>query len=136
MPTTSTPLAVNGGVLAACQIALAPLTVPVYDHVPQQRAYPFVSIDLQQVLANDGAETQGFIHNCYLSVWSEYRGQKEVWTILDALWRGLHDNNLRLETGILVLCQVTEQRCDLDADGLTYQGNLTLRIHTNPLGNL
>jgi len=34
-----------------------------------------------------------------------------------------------------VLCQVTEQRADRDADGLTYMGRLTARIYSNPYGN-
>lgn len=131
----TTPLAVQKGVLRAGTIALADLGVRVFDSVPHSRAFPFVAMDLHQVLQNDGSEIHGFIHVFYLSVWSEYRGAKEVWEILDRLWRGLHDQRLLLENGAHVLCQVSEHHCDRDADGVTYQGNLIARIHTNPFGD-
>lgn len=136
----TTPLAVQRGILQACRIALAAsdgwaAATPVFDHVPHGQAFPFVALDHQQVLQNDGCEIHGFTHNFFLSVWSSYRGQKEVWEILDRVWRGLHDRTLRLENGVHVLCQVTEQGSDRDADGVTYMGRLTARIRTNPLGN-
>jgi len=128
----TTPLAVQRGVLQACQIAMGGLGIKVYDHVPHGQPFPFVAMDQHQVLENDGVAIHGFVHNFFLSVWSDYRGAKQVWTVLDALWTGLHERTLLLENGAYVLGRVTEQRADQDADGLTYQGNLTLRVLSNP----
>ncbi|MDY6960302.1 MAG: DUF3168 domain-containing protein [Pseudomonadota bacterium] len=131
----TTPLAVQKGILRAVTIAVDQLGAKVYDHVPHAQRFPFVAMDQHQVLQNDGCEIHGFNHLFYLSVWSTYRGSKEVWEILDAIWRGLHDQRLLLENGTHVLCQVTEQRAELDADGVTHQGSAVLRVHTNPWGN-
>lgn len=127
----NTPLAVQGGVLRALQIALAPLDVPAFDHVPDAQPFPFVQIASQQMLEMDGADISGLDHHIYLSVWSEYRGQKEVLEILAAIRTGLHDKTLLLDHGAHVLCRVTEQRTERDADGMTYMGAAILRIITS-----
>ena len=124
------PLAVQKAVLEALGIALAG-DVPVYDHVPDDALFPFVELSSQQVLDNDADGMPGFEHNFFLTVWSEYRGQKEIWEILGRIHTGLHDRKLILESGTQVNCRVTGQRTELDQDGLTYQGAVTLRIVTN-----
>lgn len=124
------PLAVQKAVLEALNIALAG-TVPAYDHVPQDAAFPFVDMSSQQVLDNDADGVRSFEHLFYLAVWSDYRGQKEVLEILGRIHAGLHAKRLVLESGAFVNCRMTEQRTQLDQDGLTYQGAATLRIVTN-----
>ncbi len=132
---TSARLAVQKAVYEAAQIALAPLGVSVFDHTPHGRAFPFVVFDQHQTLPLDGSELDGFQHHFYLSIWSDYRGSREVETILAALWRAYHNQQLLLEAGSFVLCQVTDQRNERDTDGRTYHGSMTLTIITNPPAN-
>jgi hypothetical protein len=128
-----TPLAVQKAILNAATVAVEPLGASVFDHVPHSKAYPFVSMDQHQTLENDASAIHGFTHNFYMSVWSDYRGQKQVWELMDAIRTVLHERRLSLETGGgLVLCRVTEQRTDRDADGLTYMGAMTVRAVSNP----
>jgi hypothetical protein len=129
-PTTR--LAVQRAVLDKATAAVGPLGAQVFDSVPNDLPFPFVSMDTHQTLDNSSSETEGFIHLFYMSVWSDYRGRMQVEQMLGALWRTLHERNLSLENGRHVLCRVTEQNIRLDADGLTHQGSLVVRIQTNP----
>jgi hypothetical protein len=134
----TTPIAVMKGWLRAAEIALAGAgfqDVRVFDHVPHSRPFPFVAMDQHQVLPFDGAEMHGYDHRFYASIWSDYRGQKEVWELLEALWRGLHDKRLLLENGAHVLCQVTDRRSVKDQDGATYQGSIVCRILSHPVAD-
>ena len=123
-------LAVQKAVYEAAQTALAALAVPVYDHPPHSQAAPFVVFDLHQTVPLDGADLYGYTHQFYLSVWSSYRGAREVETILAALRSGLHNQTVTLETGTCALCQVSDQRSQRDADGITYQGAMTVSLVT------
>lgn len=129
-PTTR--LAVQKAILNKAQIAVGPLGAQVFDSVPNDQPFPFVSMDTHQTLDNSASEIEGFVHNFYMSVWSTYQGRLEVERILDALWRALHQRELSLENGLHIMCRVTEQNVRLDADGLTHQGSITARIRTNP----
>ena len=131
-PAPTTRLAVQRGVLKACEAAAAPFNARVFDHVDFNRDFPFVALDNHQTLENDGADILGFTHNFFLSVWSDYRGKKEVEEIMDAIWRAVHERRLPLENGVHVLCRVGEMSADRDADGVTYQGTMALRIISNP----
>ena len=129
-PTTR--LAVQRGILERATAALAFYPASVYDHVPHDKLMPFVSMDEHQTLDNSGAGIDGFNHVFYLSIWSQYRGRKEVEVLLDALWRALHNQKLRLENGAIIACYVSEKNARLDADGLSMQGTLVAKVFTNP----
>lgn len=66
----------------------------------------------------------------YLSIWSRYRGQKQVLDIIAQVDAALHNKRLALDTGRMVVCKVRRKRSTLDADGLTYMGSVTLEIVT------
>ena len=125
-------LAVHKAVYAALSAALAP--VPVYDIAPQDAAYPFVGLSMQQVQPNvpgvGGTPLAGDFaaHTVYLTVWSSYRGQKEVFAIIAQIRAALHNTRPALDDGVCVLCQITSEESRLDADGLTHQGAVTVRL--------
>tara|TARA_B100001123_G_scaffold389496_1_gene466316 strand:+ start:2538 stop:2921 length:384 start_codon:yes stop_codon:yes gene_type:complete len=106
------------------------LSVPVYDDVPADATYPYVTLDRVDVHANDYVNHQRDERFIYLNVWSNYRGQKEVLDILSAIHNAMHDARLSLEAGALISCRVIRQNTHRDSDGVTYQGSLTLRIQT------
>lgn len=109
---------------------VAGLSVPVFDHVPQGQAAPFVALSAQDVADRDIYASRGWLHVLSLNVWSQHRGQKQVLDILAEIDAALHDVSLSLDTGEAVLARVADARSVLDADGMTYRGAVTLRVMT------
>lgn len=122
-------LEVHQAVYAALTAALAP--VPVYDIAPQDAAYPFVDMSSQQALpitANTPYNDELAEHRVYLTVWSSYRGQAEVLGINAKIYDALHFQKLTLGAGTAVLCEIQSAESRLDADGLTHQGAVIVRL--------
>jgi len=105
----------------------AGLSVPVYDSVPQGTAYPYVTIDYQESEMGDFLSSRTDKKMLYLSVWSDYRGQKEVLQIMGEIDALLHEKNLSLTEGRVVIMQVQSKRTSRDSDGLTYMGLVKLK---------
>jgi len=57
----------------------AGLSVPIYDSVPQDATYPYVTIDYQDSSRANWLSDRKDQKIMYFSVWSDYRGQKEVY---------------------------------------------------------
>jgi hypothetical protein len=100
----------------------------VYDDVPHDAAYPYVDLAAQNRAPTDTLRNHGFTFHFYPAIYSQYKGQREVRQILDAIDAALHDVHLSLATGAAVRCQVTDSRCVRDQDGHTYQGGATIEI--------
>lgn len=107
------------------------LTTPVYDAVPMGTAYPYITIDNEQSTntspVSGRKRAKRFI---YLSVWSGYKGQAEVKRINSEIEVALDERPLMLATGRAVSVRVERMSSNRDADGVTYQGSITLRIIT------
>lgn len=135
----SSELAVQKAIVAALAALTAPaeaggalVAVPVYDHTPENAAYPFVSLDAHQVVPADDLASRMDRHTVYLTVWSLYRGKRQVMAILDGIRTTLHEAELVLEAGVSVSCRVQSTIVRRDADDVTYQGSLTLAVITDP----
>lgn len=102
--------------------------VAVYDHVPQDASYPYVSIDAQEMAEADYVTERMDERFIYLSVWSQYRGQTEVQEILAAIDAALHNKRLPMNTGTMITCKIKRKSSRIDADGVTYQGNATVMV--------
>lgn len=102
--------------------------IAVYDRVPQETAYPYVTLSAQQAVAADALCEEKTERFYYLSVWSTYAGQKEVLTILGEIRALLHNVRLSPSQGRWVWSRVTRSECVAEPDGETYQGRLTLRV--------
>lgn len=110
--------------------ALSP-SIDVYDHVPADASFPFVSIDAQEVVQDDYVGERMDIRFVYLSVWSEQTGKKEVQSLLAQMDTALHRQKLSLPgSARIVVIEVIRKRVDLDADGLTFMGKMTLQLRT------
>lgn len=102
--------------------------VPVYDHQPENVAFPFIVLSSQTVTPDDTlAEAQAF-YTAYLSVWSLYRGQRQVLAILSAMRARLHNASLALDDGESLLVRVTSQATSREPDDITYQGSMTVTV--------
>lgn len=71
----------------------AALSVPVYDHVPQdlpESAYPFVRLDYPNLEDDDTDLELGFSGEIQIISYSRYRGIKEINELMDAVYASLH----------------------------------------------
>jgi hypothetical protein len=104
------------------------LGCPVYDRPPDDADFPFVDISAHVTVPIDTVRERYDQVTLYLAVWSAYRGHREVSDIMARIAAGLHEAALPLENGVCVSCRVASRRADLDADGVTYQGAVEVRV--------
>ncbi|MPQ83811.1 DUF3168 domain-containing protein [Pseudomonas sp. MAFF 730085] len=107
------------------------VSCPVYDGAPMDSPMPYVSID-REVSTNISPiagrkREQRFI---YLSVWSDAHGQAEVKRIIGEVVGALDERRLPLTVGRAVSVRVQQADAQRDADGVTYQGSITVRVIT------
>ena len=105
----------------------------LYDHVPQNAAFPYVVIDQMQVRDWSTGTERGSEHVLMLHVWSRYEGKREAYEIADAVREVLDGAELGLSGHRLI--NLTHQFSDLkrDPDGETYHGVVRFRAVTEPL---
>jgi hypothetical protein len=116
-------------VAKAIYVALdAGLSVPVYDHAPQDQVMPFVEISQHTSDPVDTLATAYSEDFVTVTVWSDYRGSKQVRELLGEIYETLHDVMLTLDQGRAVICRVASRDARRDVDGVTYVGSATIRI--------
>jgi Protein of unknown function (DUF3168) len=105
----------------------------VYDHVPQQAAFPYVVIGEARVADWSTGTEPGSEQLLTLHVWSRYEGKREAYAIADSIRSRLDEAALTLEDNRLI--NLRHQFSDLrrDPDGETYHGVLRFRAVTEPL---
>ncbi|WP_414157410.1 DUF3168 domain-containing protein [Pseudomonas sp. BNK-15] len=107
------------------------VSCPIYDGAPLNAEMPYVSID-REVSVNSspisGRKRQTRL--LYLSVWSDAVGQAEVKRINGEVITALDERRLPLEVGRAVSVRVEQADAQRDADGITYQGSITVRVIT------
>ena len=110
---------------------LAEVSCPIYDGAPMNTDMPYVSID-REVSVNEspisGRKREQRL--LYLSVWSDATGQAEVKRINGEVIAALDERPLPLEVGRAVSVRVIQSDAQRDADGMTYQGSITVRVIT------
>ena len=72
---------------------------PVYDHVPQNSAFPYIKIGQENLVEFDTKSTFGRQGNFTIHVFDTAAGNKTVKTIMDAIYQRLH----RKEAGLSVV---------------------------------
>ncbi|BAN53666.1 MULTISPECIES: DUF3168 domain-containing protein [Pseudomonas] len=117
-------LALQEAVFARLQ---AEVSCPIYDGAPLNAEMPYLSID-REVSVNSSpiSGRKRETRLLYLSVWSDAVGQAEVKRINGEVIAALDERRLPLEVGRAVSVRVEQS----DADGITYQGSLTVRVIT------
>lgn len=118
-------LPLQSALLAALNGAL---TCSVYDAVPQNAAYPYVTIDYSVSVNSDllggyRKDTRFY----YLSIWSRAYGSEEVYSIMASI-DALSETPLTLTSGDMVSLRVERKRTSREPDNLTFMGQVTLRI--------
>lgn len=109
----------------------AEVSCPVFDGAPMDTDMPYVSFD-REISTNispiAGRKRQQRL--IYLSVWSDAHGQAEVKQILGEVVAALDERRLPLSVGRAVSVRVDQADAQRDADGVTYQGSVTVRVIT------
>ncbi|MFI7801076.1 hypothetical protein PSFL_21710 [Pseudomonas sp. DD1] len=109
----------------------AEVSCPVFDGAPMDTDMPYVSFD-REISTNispiAGRKRQQRL--IYLSVWSDAHGQAEVKQILGEVVAALDERRLPLTVGRAVSVRVEQADAQRDADGVTYQGSITVRVIT------
>ena len=109
----------------------AEVSCPVYDGAPMDSDMPYVSFD-REISTNISpiAGKKREQRLIYLSVWSDAHGQAEVKRILGEVIAALDERRLPLAIGRAVSVRVEQADAQRDADGVTYQGSMTVRVIT------
>ena len=105
----------------------------VYDHVPADTAFPYVTIGETTVTDWSSKTFDGEVHSFTLHVWSRARGRKEVKEILALTYDMLSGAALSVEGQQLVDLRFDFAQTLLDADGLTFHGIQRFRAVTRAL---
>lgn len=121
-------LALQEAIFARLQ---AEVSCSIYDGAPLNAAMPYVSID-REVSVNSSpiSGRKREMRLLYLSVWSDAVGQAEVKRINGEVIAALDERRLPLEVGRVVSVRVEQADAQRDADGITYQGSITVRVIT------
>ncbi|MGX1022529.1 hypothetical protein AB7M33_005205 [Pseudomonas sp. Y3 TE3536] len=121
-------LALQEAIFARLQ---AEVSCPIYDGAPLNAEMPYVSID-REVSVNSSpiSGRKRETRLLYLSVWSDAVGQAEVKCINGEVIAALDERRLPLEVGRAVSVRVEQADAQRDADGITYQGSITVRVIT------
>ena len=121
-------LALQEAIFARLQ---AEVSCPIYDGAPLNSDMPYVSID-REVSVNSSpiSGRKRETRMLYLSVWSDAVGQAEVKRINGEVIAALNERRLPLEVGRAVSVRVEQADAQRDADGITYQGSITVRVIT------
>jgi len=120
----------------ALQVAIfarlqAEVSCPIYDGAPLNADMPYVSIDREfSVNSSPISGRKRETRLLYLSVWSDAVGQAEVKRINGEIIAALDERRLPLEVGRAVSVRVEQSDAQRDADGITYQGSITVRVIT------
>ena len=109
----------------------AEVSCPIHDGADINTPKPYVSIDREistNVRPIAGRKREERL--LYLSVWSAAVGQAEVKKINGEVIAALDERRLPLADGRAVSVRVLQSDAQRDADGITYQGSITVRVIT------
>ena len=100
----------------------------IHDYVPQESAFPYITISEQESRDWSTKTTSGTQMALTLHVYSRARGKKETAEILERLHVLLHQGNLSLTGQHLVAMRFELGDIQLEADAITYHGRIRFRI--------
>ncbi|NBX02711.1 MAG: DUF3168 domain-containing protein [Alphaproteobacteria bacterium] len=108
-------------------IALIALIRGVYDHTPQNSAFPYIAFGEVTSREWSNVEDAGMEQQVTLNIWSREGGRKEAISIMERVYTVLHQVSLTIEGQSLVSLRFVTSKVMLGNDGFTYQGNMQFR---------
>jgi hypothetical protein len=107
--------------------ALKAESLTVYDSVPANAAFPYVSIGPVTSVQDDADCIDGMEITIQVDVWSRAVGVGEAGRITDTVRRALHRAEFELTENALVMIEHTNSRRLRDPDGLTLHAVIEFR---------
>ncbi len=104
----------------------------IYDDVPRDAVFPYVTFGQTQVRDWSTGSEDGNEHLFSLHVWSREAGRREVHDLLGHLVAALHDKALALDGFRLVNLRHEFSETRREADGETFRGLVRYRAVTEP----
>lgn len=99
----------------------------VFDQVPPNTAFPYISYGPDQVFSDDVDCITAYEISVQIDIWSRAVGQPEMKRIAGAVRASLHDAEFNLDDHALVLIEHRTTRYLDDPDGLSHHGVLEFR---------
>ena len=103
----------------------------VHDHVPQDTAFPYITIGASTAREWGAAGVDGIEATLMLHTWSRTRGRKETKQIMAEIHRVLHDANLAVTGHALVDLRFEFAQSFQDPDGVTHHGVTRFHVVTH-----
>lgn len=100
----------------------------VYDHVPHDAIFPYISVYYIKSTDWSTRTTRGVECEMQISVWSREGGRKQTAAIMNTAFNLLHDASFAVDNNTLVLSRMVGSSIELENDGLTYEGRMQLRM--------
>ena len=98
-----------------------------YDDVPEGASFPYVTMGEDASNDYGTKDLDGSTVSLNIHVWSQYRGSKEVKTIMDRIHTLLHDSSLSVSGCNLVNTRLEFMDILRDPDGITRHGVMRFR---------
>ena len=108
--------------------AHAPLTQPIYDNVPQDSPFPYVTIGEDIINQEDTDSELSVFASITVHTWSRARGKKELKQIQGVIYDALHRATPTLAGYKVVTIDFESANSLLDSDGKTRHGVQTFRM--------
>lgn len=109
---------------------LSSLITGIYDHVPEDSAYPYVVIGEVESEAWGNAARQGMEYRVEIHSFSRERGKKQSAEIMEKVYAILHRATLTINGQMVFSPRFLTSRLTLQNDGLTYHGRMRFRVLT------
>lgn len=108
------------------------LVTGVFDHVPNDQAFPYIQLGDPNMLPFDTKTSSGEEIAFVIHAWSQYPGKKEAYDILNACLKSITLSPLSIEGGFSIV-RVERQQIQVfdDIDGRNKHGVLRLRFYLN-----
>lgn len=94
----------------------------VFDTVPKDTEFPYISMGPVDTTESDADCITGLDVYIQIDVWSQAVGMPECKRIMDVVRRALHDTDLSLTENALVMIEHQQSRAMRDPDGITNHG--------------
>jgi len=135
MPTAATALraAIHDALIADAALSALLGGPNVYDEVPRETAFPYVTLGECRVTDWSTGSEAGEEHQLTLHAWSRQGGHREAHEIAGALLQALDDAPLMLEGQHLVNLRFALADIRREADGRTYHALVRFRAVTEPV---
>ncbi len=119
--------------LAADEGVAALVAARIYDNVPGDTGFPYVTLGEAFVADWSTGDAPGAEHRLAFNAYSRNGGHSEAKAILGALNAALHDTDLVLDGFTLVNMRFVEAETRREPDGATWRGTIRFRAVTETI---